>query len=48
MSELVPLRTGEATAAGLVPFRVRKIGPDVLLTNPWGDWVFVKIGRAHV
>jgi len=41
MSELVPLRTGEATAAGLVPFRVRKIGPDVLLTNPWGDWVFV-------
>jgi uncharacterized protein len=25
----------------LVPVRFRAIGPDVLLTNPFGDWVFV-------
>lgn len=25
----------------LVPVRFRAVGGDVLLTNPWGDWVFV-------
>src|SRR4051812_15492028 len=26
---------------GLVPIRFREVGGGVLLTNPWGDWVFV-------
>jgi uncharacterized protein len=26
---------------GLVPIRYRSLGGEVLLTNPWGDWVFV-------
>ena len=25
----------------LVPIRMREVGGQVLLTNPWGDWVFV-------
>lgn len=27
--------------APLVPFRMREVDGHVLLTNPWGDWVFV-------
>jgi uncharacterized protein len=25
----------------IVPFRFRQVGGEVLLTNDWGDWVFV-------
>lgn len=34
--------------SGLVPIRLRKVGPDVLLTNPWGDWVFLHPGQFDV
>jgi len=33
---------GRSRAAGvLAPFRMREVGGAILLTNPWGDWVFV-------
>lgn len=34
---------GERTQApkDIVPFRFREVGGEVLLTNDWGDWVFV-------
>ena len=41
MAGTVPIRKRASSGADLVPIRMRKIGPDVLLTNPWGDWVFV-------
>jgi His-Xaa-Ser system radical SAM maturase HxsB len=40
--------------SGLVPFRFRAIGSDYLLTNYWGDWLFVskdelgELGRGHL
>lgn len=37
---LVP-RDAIALDPDLVPFRFRAVGPDVLLTSPFGDWVFV-------
>jgi len=42
MSGLVQISTAPRGASGLVPVRMRKIGGEILLTNPWGDWVFVK------
>jgi His-Xaa-Ser system radical SAM maturase HxsB len=41
MAGIVPIRKRASTGVALVPFRMRKVGPDVLLTSPWGDWVFV-------
>lgn len=38
---LVHISTSRATS-GLVPIRMREVGGEVLLTNPWGDWIFVK------
>lgn len=39
---LIELGRSELKApADLVPIRFRAIGGDVLLTNDWGDWVFV-------
>jgi len=40
--------------SGLAPFRFREIGGDYLLTNYWGDWLFVtrdemaQLGRGQV
>jgi His-Xaa-Ser system radical SAM maturase HxsB len=40
--------------SGLAPFRFRQIGGDYLLTNYWGDWLFVtkdemaQLGRGQV
>jgi His-Xaa-Ser system radical SAM maturase HxsB len=39
-SALVPHEL-TTVAADLVPFRFRRVGPDVLLTTALGDWVFV-------
>ena len=41
MAGTVQIRRKASASGELVPFRMRMIGPDVLLTNPWGDWVFV-------
>ena len=38
---LVHLRSRPKLGVPLVPFRLREVGGEVLLTNPWGDWVFV-------
>jgi uncharacterized protein len=35
------LGPGLKAPAGLVPLRFRAIAGEVLLTNPWGDWIFV-------
>jgi uncharacterized protein len=37
-----PAKAGGAPpTTDLAPFRFREIGGDVLLTNEWGDWIFV-------
>lgn len=41
MSGVVPLGKRPSPGVALVPFRMRMVGTEVLLTNPWGDWVFV-------
>jgi len=41
MTGFVPIRKKPAAGVPLVPFRLREVGGEVLLTNPWGDWVFV-------
>lgn len=38
---LVRLEGRSPAAALLAPFRMREVGGAILLTNPWGDWVFV-------
>ena len=38
---LVTLGQKPAAPPDLVPVRFRAIGDDMLLTNPWGDWIFV-------
>jgi His-Xaa-Ser system radical SAM maturase HxsB len=38
---LVTLGQKPAAPPDLVPVRFRQVAGDVLLTNPWGDWVFV-------
>ena len=41
MTGFVPIRKKPTAGVPLVPFRLREVGGEVLLTNPWGDWVFV-------
>jgi His-Xaa-Ser system radical SAM maturase HxsB len=41
MTGFVPIRKKPSAGVPLVPFRLREVGGEVLLTNPWGDWVFV-------
>ncbi|MCC6647771.1 MAG: His-Xaa-Ser system radical SAM maturase HxsB [Polyangiaceae bacterium] len=41
MIDLVSLRAKPQSAAMFVPLRYREVGGDVLLTNPFGDWLFV-------
>lgn len=41
MSQLLTLGQKPAAPPDLVPIRFRDVAGDVLLTNPWGDWVFV-------
>ncbi len=41
MMEAKCAASSSRVASPLVPVRVRRFGEDVLLTNPWGDWVFV-------
>lgn len=41
MTGYVPLRKRPLAGVPLVPIRMREVGGEVLLTNPWGDWVFV-------
>ena len=41
MTSLVTRGQRPAAPPDLVPIRFRQIGGDMLLTNPWGDWVFV-------
>ena len=41
MTGFVPIRKKPVAGVPLVPFRLREVGGEVLLTNPWGDWVFV-------
>lgn len=38
---LVHLGAAPRASSGLVPIRMREVGGQVLLTNPWGDWIFV-------
>jgi His-Xaa-Ser system radical SAM maturase HxsB len=38
---LVALGTRPRSPGLLVPVRFREVGGRILLTNPWGDWVFV-------
>lgn len=41
MSGVVRISNRPRVGAGLVPIRLREVGGEVLLTSPWGDWVFV-------
>jgi uncharacterized protein len=41
MTQLVTLGQTPAAPPDLVPIRFRDVAGDVLLTNPWGDYVFV-------
>jgi len=42
LAQIVPARkAGGPRSTDLVPFRFREIGGDILLTNEWGDWIFV-------
>src|SRR5262245_38899961 len=41
MSQLLTLGQAPVAPPDLVPIRFREVGGDVLLTNPWGDWIFV-------
>ncbi len=37
----VRIRRRPRAGKSLVPFRMRDVGGEVLLTSPWGDWVFL-------
>lgn len=39
--DLVQLGARPRPPSDLVPIRFREVAGDVLLTNPWGDWIFV-------
>ena len=41
MSAAIEIGRDASAPSGLVPFRFRAIGGDYLLTNYWGDWIFV-------